>query len=197
LILVTFGSSIAIRGISLIIWGTDPRILPPFSRGEAIQLAGAVINIQSLWAMGTTLLIAIILFLFFEYTVPGKAFRASAINALGASLMGIKTERMGSLAFALAAGLGALAGAVLTPMMTTSYEIGLPLAVKGFIAAIIGGLNRIEGIIVGGLALGILEAFGAGLIHSGFKDAIPLIIFLVVLNFRRGGLLGGAEAGRV
>jgi len=197
LILVTFGASIAIRGISLILWGTDYRILPAFSKLEAIHLGQAVINIQALWVIGTTTLMAIVLFLFFEYTVPGKAFRASAINKLGASLMGIKTERMGLLAFGLAGGLGALGGAVLTPMMTTSYDIGLALAVKGFIAAIIGGLNRIEGIIVGALALGILEAFGAGLIHSGFKDAIPLVIFLVVLYFRRGGLLGGAEAGRV
>lgn len=197
LILVTFGASIAIRGVSLIVWGTDYRILPPFSKLEAIHLGGAVMNIQALWVIGTTLLMAIVLFLFFEYTISGKAFRASAFNALGASLVGIKTERMGSLAFGLAAGLGALAGAVLTPMMTTSYEIGLPLAVKGFIAAIIGGLNRIEGIIVGGLTLGILEAFGAGLIHSGFKDVFPLLIFLVVLKFQPGGLLGGAEAGKV
>ena len=197
LILVTFGASIAIRGISLIVWGTDPRILPPFSRAEAIHLAGTIINVQALWVIGVTLLMAICLFLIFEYTVPGKALRASAINALGASLMGIRTGRMGTLAFTLAALLGALAGAVLTPMMTTSYDIGLSLAVKGFIAAIVGGLNRIEGIIVGGLALGILEAYGAGLIHSGFKDVIPLIIFLVVLKFRRGGLLGGAEAGKV
>jgi len=197
LVLVTFGASIAIRGISLIMWGTDFRILPSFSKVQAIHLGQAVINIQALWVIGTTLLVAIVLFLFFEYTVPGKAFRASSINALGASLMGIKTERMGLLAFGLAAGLGALGGAVVTPMMTTSSEIGLGLAIKGFISAIIGGLNRIEGIIVGGITLGILEAFGAGLIHSGFKDAIPLVVFLVVLKFRQGGLLGGAEAGKV
>ncbi len=197
LILVTFGASIAIRGIALILWGTDYRILPPFSKGEALQLGGAVINIQAIWVIGTTILMAAFLYLFFEYTILGKAFRASAINVLGASLMGIRTEKMGSLAFGLAGFLGALAGAVLTPMMTTSYEIGLPLAVKGFISAIIGGLNKIEGIIVGGLTLGILEAFGAGFIHSGFKDPIPLLIFLVVLKFRKGGLLGGAEAGKV
>lgn len=197
LILVTFGASIAIRGVSLIVWGTDFRILPPFSTGGTLHLAGAVVNLQSLWVMGTTFLMASVLFLFFEYSITGKAFRACAIHALGASLMGIKTERMGLLALALAAGLGALAGAVLTPMMTTSYDIGLALAVKGFIAAIIGGLNRIEGIIAGGLALGLMEAFGAGLLHSGFKDAIPLVIFLAVLYFRRGGLLGGAEAGKV
>jgi branched-chain amino acid transport system permease protein len=197
LILVTFGASIAIRGIGLIMWGTNPRILPAFTKGDAIHLAGAVVNVQALWVIGITLLMAIGLFLFFECTIPGKAFRASAINALGASLMGIRTGRMGSLAFTLAALLGALAGAALTPMMTTSYDVGLSLSVKGFVAAIIGGLNKIEGIIVGGLALGILEAFGAGLIHSGFKDVIPLLIFLVVLKFRRGGILGGAESGKV
>jgi branched-chain amino acid transport system permease protein len=197
LILVTFGASIAIRGISLIIWGTDPRILPPFSKGEAIHLGGAVVNIQALWVIALTALMAVALFLFFERTITGKAFRASSINVLGASLMGIRTGRMGSLAFMLAALLGSLAGAVLTPMMTTSYDIGLALSVKGFVAAIIGGLNKIEGIILGGLALGILEAYGAGLIHSGFKDVIPLLIFLVVLKVRGGGLVGGAEAGKV
>jgi branched-chain amino acid transport system permease protein len=197
LILVTFGASIAIRGISLICWGTDPRILPPFSKGEAIHLGDAVVNIQALWVIGITALMAIALFLFFERTIPGKAFRASSINVLGASLMGIRTGRMGSLAFMLAALLGSLAGAVLTPLMTTSYDIGLALSIKGFVAAIIGGLNKIEGIILGGLALGILEAYGAGLIHSGFKDVIPLLIFLIVLKVRGGGLVGGAEAGKV
>ena len=96
-----------------------------------------------------------------------------------------------------AAGLGALAGAVVTPLMTTSYDMGIPLGVKGFIAALIGGLNKIEGVIVGGFLIGIMESFGAGFIHSGFKDAIPLVIFLAILYFRRGGLLGGEEAGKV
>ncbi len=197
LILVTFGASIAIRGISLILWGTDPRILPPFTKGEAIHFGGAVLNIQALWVIGITAFMSMCLYLFFERTVTGKAFRASSINVLGASLMGIRTGMMGSLAFTLAALLGSVAGAVLTPMMTTSYDVGLALSVKGFVAAIIGGLNKIEGIIVGGLTLGILEAYGAGLIHSGFKDVIPLLIFLVVLKVRGGGLVGGAEAGKV
>jgi branched-chain amino acid transport system permease protein len=197
LILVTFGTSIAIRGISLMLWGTDFRILPTFSKVEAIGIGKVFIGTQALWVVSTTILMAIILFLFFGYTVSGKAFRASAINAFGATLRGIRIDRIGLFAFGLSAGLGALGGAVLTPMMTVSYDIGLPLAVKGFIAALIGGLNKIEGVIVGGLTLGLLEAFGAGLIHSGFKDAIPLVIFLLVLNFRRGGLIGGAEAGRV
>ncbi len=197
LILVTFGASIVIRGIALIIWGTDPMLLPSFTGSNSIVISKIMISPQSLWVMGTTAFLTIFLYLFFEYTLHGKAFRASSINTLGASLMGIRTDRMGALAFALAAGLGALAGAVLTPLMTTSYDIGLSLAVKGFIAALIGGLNKIEGVILGGLILGILESLGAGLIHSGFKDAIPLIIFLAILYFRRGGILGGAGAGAV
>ncbi len=197
LILVTFGASIVIRGIALILWGTDPHLLPPFSGKGSILVSTIMISPQALWLVGTTAVMATGLYLFFENTVPGKAFRASSINTLGATLMGIRTDRMGSFAFALAAGLGALAGAVLTPLMTTSYDMGLGLAVKGFIAALIGGLNRIEGVILGGLVLGILESLGAGLIHSGFKDTIPLIMFLVVLYFRRGGLLGGTDAGKV
>jgi branched-chain amino acid transport system permease protein len=143
------------------------------------------------------LFIGIVLYLFFGFTVPGRAFRASAINVLGATLRGIRTDRMGVFAFMLASSIGGLAGAVLAPMMCTSYDMGLGISIKGFFAGIIGGLNRIEGIIAGGLALGILENYGAGLIHSGFKDAIPLFIFLVILYFRRGGLLGGEESGRI
>jgi branched-chain amino acid transport system permease protein len=197
LILATFGASVVIRGISLVIWGTDFRILPPFFKLETIHFGGAMVHTQALCIIGATLLMGIVLFLFFEFTVPGKAFRASSINALGATLRGIRTERMGLLAFMMAGFIGGLAGAVLTPMMCTSYEMGLGISIKGFFAGIIGGLNRIEGIIAGGLALGILETFGAGLVHSGFKDAIPLFIFLVVLYFRRGGLLGGEESGKI
>ena len=197
LILMTFGGSIIIRGIAMLCWGTDPRSLPYFFGATPIQISGAVLNPQAVWVIVSTALMAVALFLFFRYTIDGKAFLASAINAFLASLMGIKTERMGLLAFALAACLGALAGAVMSPLTFPHIGIGIHLSVKGFTAALIGGLNRIEGVIVGGLALGVLEALGAGFISSGYKDAIALVILMVVLTFRHQGLLGGAEAGRV
>lgn len=197
LILVTFGVSIVIRGIALLSWGTDPRHLPYFTRAHPIHISQAILNPQSLWVIVSTAVMAAGLFLFFRYTTTGKAFMASAINAFLASLMGIKTERMGLLAFALAACLGALAGGIMSPLIYPHIGIGLSLSVKGFTAALIGGLNRIEGVIVGGLALGILEALGAGLVASGYKDAIALVILMVVLTFRHQGLLGGAEAGQV
>ena len=197
LILVTFGASIVIRGVAQLIWGTGPKHLPYFTRTDPIQISGAILNPQTLWVMMTTAILALGLFLFFRYTIVGKALMASAINAFLASLMGIKTEKMGFLAFGLAAGLAALGGAVMSPLTFPSPSIGIHLSVKGFTAALIGGLNRIEGVIVGGLALGILEALGAGFFSSGYKDAIALAILLVVLTFRRHGLLGGAEAGQV
>ncbi len=197
LILVTFGVSIVIRGIALLSWGTDPRHLPYFTRADPIHISQAILNPQALWVIVSTALMAAGLFLFFRYTIAGKALMASAINAFLASLMGIKTARMGLLAFALAACLGALAGGIMSPLIYPHIGIGLSLSVKGFTAALIGGLNRIEGVSVGGLALGILEALGAGLVASGYKDAIALVILMVVLTFRHHGLLGGEEAGQV
>lgn len=197
LILVTFGVSIIISGVAMLAWGTDPRRIPYFSGKEAIPIFEAILNPQSLWVIGSTVVIAMGLFLFFRYTILGKAFMASAINAFLASLMGVKTEKMGLLAFGLSAGLAAYAGAVMGPITFPHVGIGLHLSVKGFTAALIGGLNRIEGVIVGGLALGILEALAAGLVSAGSRDAIALAILLAVLTFRHQGLLGGAEAGQV
>jgi branched-chain amino acid transport system permease protein len=197
LILVTFGVSIIIRGIAMLYWGTDPQGIPYFSLSDPIPIFGALLNPQSLWIIVSTLVIALGLFLFFRFTVTGKAFMASALDASLATLMGIKTERMGLLAFSLSACLAAFAGAVMGPITFPHVGIGLYLSVKGFTAALIGGLNRIEGVMVGGLALGILESLSAGLISSGSKDAIALALLLVVLSFRHHGLLGDEEAGQV
>lgn len=197
LILMTFGVSIVMRGIALLTWGTNPQHLPYFSKAKPIQISAAILNTQALWLMATTALMAVGLFLFFRYTLVGKAFIASAINPFLASLMGIKTERMGLLAFGLSACLAALAGAVMTPFTFPSTSIGLHLSVKGFTAALIGGLNRIEGVIVGGLALGVLEALADGFFSSSYKDATALTILLIILAFRPHGLLGGVEAGQV
>lgn len=197
LILVSFGVSIIIRGIALLSWGTDPRRIPYFSRADPIPISGALLNPQSLWIIVSTIIIAVGLFLFFRYTVAGRAFMASAIDASLASFMGIKTERMGLLAFALSACLAAFAGAVMGPVTFPHVSIGIYFSVKGFTAALMGGLNRIEGVMVGGLALGVLEALAAGFVSSGSRDAIALAILLVVLTFRHHGLLGGEEAGQV
>lgn len=193
LIIITIGADIALRGMALILWGTDPYILPAFSPGGPIAIFGAVINRQSLWVLGITAAILVALFLFFEYTLVGKAVRACAINARAARLMGIDTNRMACLSFSLAAALGAISGIVIAPITLPTYDMGLILGLKGFVAAAMGGLVNSPGAVIGGLLLGVLESLGAGLISSGYKDAIAFIILIGILLARSEGILRALE----
>ncbi len=193
LIIITIGADIALRGMALVLWGTDPYILPAFSPGGPIAIFGAVINRQSLWVLGITAAILVALFLFFEYTLVGKAVRACAINARAARLMGIDTDRMACLSFSLAAALGAISGIVIAPITLPTYDMGLILGLKGFVAAAMGGLVNSPGAVIGGLLLGVLESLGAGLISSGYKDAIAFIILIGILLARSEGILRALE----
>lgn len=188
-IVVTIGASIALRGLILLVWGTDPYRIPPFTQGKPIKLLGAAITLQSLWVLGLTIVAVVGLYLFFRYTLLGKALRASAANPGAARLMGINTRTMGLIAFVLSAALGALGGIVITPITFMTYDRGLMLSLKGFVAMITGGLNDPVGAVIGGLLLGIVEALAAGLLSSGYKDAFAFAVLFVVLLVRLGGWL--------
>lgn len=196
-IIITIGAAVAIRGAALLLWGSQSYPLPAFSTGEPINIFGAIMNQQSIWVLALSLLVVTILFAFFERTVMGKALKACAINRLAASLMGISPQRMSLFCFTICAIIGAMAGIVITPITTATYDMGLMLGLKGFVAAVLGGLNSTTGAVVGGFLLGILEATGAGLISSGYKDAISFFILLLVLLKRPGGLLGRPDSERV
>ena len=196
-IIITIGSSVAIRGIALLIWGTQPYALTPFTKGAPIHFLGAFMNQQSVWVMALSILVVALLFTFFEKTLTGKALKACAINRLAAGLMGISPQRMSLFCFSLSAVIGSLAGIVIAPITTATYDMGLMLGLKGFVAAVLGGLTSTTGAVVGGLLLGILEAMGAGFISSGYKDALSFFILLLVLLKRPGGLLGSPESERV
>lgn len=189
LIIITIGASIALRGIALLLWGTDPFVLPYFSQGAPVSLLGARIVVQGFWVLGVTFLVMVGLHLFFEYTVTGKALKACSVNPSVAGLMGIRVESMAALSFGLSAGLGAVAGVVIAPITYATYDMGTMLALKGFVAGVMGGLTNTLAAVAAGFLLGILESLGAGLIHSGFKDASAFIILLVVLLLRPAGLL--------
>lgn len=191
LIIITIGASITIRGGALMAWGTDSYPLPAFTQGEPLSLLGVVVRHQSLWVLSAGLVAVVGLYFFFQHTLLGKAVRACAVNRLAARLMGISHERMGALSFALGGALGALAGAVIAPITYATYDMGVMLGLKGFVAAILGGLTQTWGAVAGGLLLGVLESTGAGLISSGAKDAIAFGILLVVLLVRPNGLFGG------
>lgn len=189
LIIITIGASIAFRGAALLAWGTDPFALPPFSAGPPFQLGGAVVVRQGVWVLAVALAIFLGLWAFFTRTYLGKAVRACAINPRAARLMGISVDRMSLLAFGLAGGLGAVAGIVIAPITYASYDMGLMLGLKGFVAAVLGGLVSPPGAIVGGFLLGILEALAAGLVSSGYKDAVAFVVLIVVCLVQVAGLL--------
>jgi branched-chain amino acid transport system permease protein len=185
---LTVGFAFAIEGIALLLWGWQYRSLPNFWGSPNIQLWGATIFGQTTWVVGITLLMVIGLFLLFGRTVQGKALRACADEPLGARIMGISIERMALFSFVLAAALGAVIGATITPLTMTSYSIGFPLTIKGLLAAFVGGITRAEGVILGGITLGMAEAITAGLIPGGYHGVIALGILLVVFLCRPRGL---------
>lgn len=195
-IVVTIGASIALRGMVLLAWGTDPYRLAPFTQGKPLKLLGAVITWQGIWVIGLTVVTVIGLYLFFQFTLIGKALRASSANPGAARLMGINTRRMGLVAFALSAGMSALGGIVIAPLTFMTYDRGLMLALKGFVAMIMGGLTNPFGAVLGAVLLGVVESLAAGLISSGYKDAFTFVVLFVVLLIRLGGVLrrGRGEA---
>ena len=197
LIIATIAASILLKGAAMFIWGKDPYDLPAFSGRNPITLFGAVIQPQYLWVIGFLIVIVIILSIFFNRTIIGKAMSACADNPNAASLVGINVNQMILLSFALSAAIGAVAGITVTPISLMEYDRGAMLAVKGFGAAILGGLGSFPGAILGGLIMGTIESFGAGLISSGYKDAFALIVLLIVLFFRPSGILGSIEISKI
>ncbi len=197
LIIITIGASLVIRGLVAVFLGKNTHSLPPFSGDAPIEILGATLLPQSLWVLGVTALVVVALWYFFNRTLQGKAMLATSVNRLAAELVGINTGWVLFMSFAMSAALGALGGILLTPITMTSYDVGLMLGLKGFVAAVLGGLGNGLGAVVGGLLVGILEAMGAGYISSAYKDAIPFVLILFILFFMPRGLFGGKSTDRV
>ncbi len=194
MIIITIGISILIREAALHVWGSNVRSLPYFVGNEisAIAIAGARVSPQVLWVVGTCSLMVVALNIFFQATSIGREMRACAANRIAAVLCGIDTRNMVTLSFVLSAGIGALAGAVMSPITYTQYDIGTGLAIKGFTVAILGGLGNSLGAVAGGLLLGIIEAFSVSVVPLAFQDAIAIAILLVILFVRPHGLFGSS-----
>ncbi len=190
LIIITVGGGVLIKGLAMLIWGKDAYTLPPFSGQEPLVFAGATILPQSLWIMALTILLVVGLEAFLHFTILGKAMRAASFNPVAARLVGIRVSQMVQFSFALSAALGAAAGVLIAPITLGVYDMGTMLGLKGFCAAVIGGLGSIFGVVLGGLLLGVAEALASGLISSGYRDAVAFLILLLVLFFRPQGLIG-------
>jgi branched-chain amino acid transport system permease protein len=197
IIIITIGASIFLRGLAQVLWGKEFHALPPFSGDTPIAVGGATILPQSLWVLGVSVLVVLGLGWFFNRTLLGKAILATSYNRDAAQLVGINTRFILLIAFGLSAALGAIAGIMIAPITFTSYDVGIMLGLKGFVAAVLGGLGSGAGAVVGGLILGISEALAAGYISSEYKDAVPFILILGILFFMPNGLFGIRSSERV
>lgn len=196
LIIITVGGSMLLSSLARHVFGPTERALPRFSEGS-IRILGASLERQSLWIMGIAAVAVGVLSLMYSNTRFGKAMRACSIDRNAARLVGIDPKSMVTVSFALAAALGGLAGLATTPLTQTAFNVGPSFGVKGFAAAILGGLGNPFAAVVGGLVLGLLESMSVAFVSSTYKDAISLVVLLLVLFVRPQGLLGRGRREKV
>ena len=197
LIIITIAISILLKGTAMFCWGKDPYTLPAFSPGGPILFGGAAIQPQALWVLGVSTLIVVCLTVFFRRSVYGKAMLACADNPNAARMTGIPVRQMVLFSFVLSAAIGAAAGVVITPISLMEYDRGAMLGLKGFGAAVLGGLGQFHGALIAGAILGLAESFCAGYLSSGYKDAVALVVLLLALFFKPEGLFGSKEAAKL
>lgn len=198
LIIITIGASIMLRGLAQLFWGEQAIPVAPFTgvktdlgmEDHTFHFLGAVARAQDLWVVGITILLVVGMHLFYKYTLIGQAMRACAMNATGAKLVGISVRKMIVLSFIMAAALGAIAGVTVSPVFYARCNMGTALGLKGFCAAVLGGLGSFGGGVVAGITLGIVESLVGGLLWSDYREAVAFVILIVILFVRPQGLLG-------
>ncbi len=197
LIIVTIAVSILLQGSAMLGWGKDPYSLPAFSSCDSIVALGATIQPQVFWVIGVSGVVVLGLTIFFQRSMYGKAMLACADDPGAARMVGIPLHTMVMLSFMLSAAVGAAAGVVITPVCLMEYNRGALLGLKGFGAAVLGGLGKFHGALAAGALLGLAESFCAGYLSSGYKDAVALILLLLALFLKPEGLFGSGEAAKL
>ena len=201
-LIITIGASLFISGSALHVWDGDIHRFPPFSGDAPLRLLGATIVPQSLWIIGLTFLVVIVLIIYFQFTIYGKAMKACSLDRTAAGLLGIRVKSMVLLSFAMSAALGCLGGIIITPLTMIDYSGGMLLAIKGFSAAMLGGMGSFVGAVIGGFVFSFLESFGATFVSSALKELVTFIVIINVLLFMPRGIMGprvkeGLEEERV
>ncbi len=187
-LIVSIGLIAVIENVALVAWGADPKDIQPSLVG-AVQVGGVSVILQRLLVLGITVVLIVLFSVFLRSSTLGKWIRATAQNREAAALMGIPTDRVVSVSFALGSALAAASGALLATLFPFDPFVGEVPVLKGFIVIILGGLGSPAGAILGGFALGISEALGAGLIASAFRDGFGFAILILALLWRPQGLM--------
>ncbi len=189
-LIITIGASLLISGSAMHIWDADIHRFEPFSGDAPLKLLGAAIAPQSLWVIGLTLVVVVLLVLYFQFTIYGKAMKACALDRTAASMLGIRAKNMVLLSFVMSAALGCVAGIIMTPLTMVDYSGGMLLAIKGFSAAMLGGMGSFVGAVIGGFVFSFLESFAATFVTSRFKELVTFIVIINVLLFLPRGIMG-------
>jgi branched-chain amino acid transport system permease protein len=182
LLIVAVAVHFAMVGLGLVMFGAEGSRTNAFS-DATFNLGNLSISGQSVWVMGTAIVLIAALYLFFDRTISGKALRATSVNRVGAQLVGIGTTQAGRLAFTLAAGLGALCGILVAPLTTIYYDSGFLIGLKGFVGAIVGGLVSYPLAAAGSVLVGLLESYSS-FWASAYKEVIVFTLIIPVLLWR-------------
>jgi branched-chain amino acid transport system permease protein len=189
-IIATIGASIFLANSVLALYGPQPQVLPGWFDTPGIQLGPVYLDSQYLLIIGVTILLVLFNFWFFEKTLLGKKLQATSQDKEMASLLGISVSTMIMITFIYSAVLGGLAGILVAPVLFVSIQMGSTIALKAFAATIIGGFGDVAGAIIGGLALGVIETFGAAYISVPYKDGFAFLVLIAFLIFRPQGIFG-------
>jgi branched-chain amino acid transport system permease protein len=190
-VLALLGMLVVYREAASLIWGVDNMFVPmPFGFGR-VEVGPFAGSSQSFFILSITAVVFFLVWLLFEKTVWGKAFEAVALNRMAAALMGINLKLVAAMAFFGGAAIAGLAGLLVAPITSVHFLMGLPLAIKGFTALVIGGVGRVEGALLGGLLLALVEKLTLRYapIPSGYAIGVPFVMLILFLMLRPGGLL--------
>ena len=189
-IIATIGASILLANSVLAIYGPQPQVLEGWFETPGIQLGPVYLDSQYLLIIAVTMILVVFNYWFFEHTMLGKKLQATSQDKEMASLLGISVSTMIMITFIYSAVLGGLAGILVAPVLFVSIQMGSTIALKAFAATIIGGFGDVAGAIIGGLALGIIETFGAAYISVPYKDGFAFLVLVLFLMFRPQGIFG-------
>jgi branched-chain amino acid transport system permease protein len=199
LVLATIGVAFVLRGTARVIWGGKGDYLPfpPITSPEPAMIGEIMVIPQQLAVLAGAIVIMAVFAAFFRLTRAGKMMQATADNAKAATLAGIRVDRIYMLAFGTGAAIAGAAAVLMAPLTLLYPDMGFAFFIKGFAAAVLGGLTSLPGAVLGGIAIGIIEALAGGYLHSSFIEVSAFIVIMFVLVVRPTGLLGATGLRRV
>src|SRR6202035_4873548 len=187
--IATLGVSIVLQNVARLVWGSEPLRYPTLFASKGLVLAGFAVSPQLVWIVLLSALIMAALIVFFRYTRLGIAMQAAAQDPDVARLMGISVDRTTTYTFAVSGMMAGAAGVLLGSLFFASFNMGFLIGIKAFVAATLGGLGSVAGAMIGGLVFGLIETFSGTLISTAYKDAVGMVVLIVILLFMPTGLL--------